>query len=47
MLTRLTFGGLAALTFAVTGCSETADTAESWRNLQHYLDPPRRWPELL
>jgi spectinomycin phosphotransferase/16S rRNA (guanine(1405)-N(7))-methyltransferase len=27
--------------------AETADTAESWRNLQHYLDPPRRWPELL
>jgi hypothetical protein len=25
----------------------TANTAASWRNLQHYLDPARRWPELV
>lgn len=26
---------------------ETADTAESWENLQHYLRPAERWPALL
>jgi hypothetical protein len=25
---------------------DTADTAESWRNLQHFLQPARRWPHL-
>ena len=26
---------------------ETADTAESWRNLQHFLRPADRWPALV
>ena len=26
--------------------SETADTAESWSNLQHFLRPAERWPAL-
>jgi hypothetical protein len=26
---------------------ETADTAEAWQNLQHFLRPAERWPELL
>jgi spectinomycin phosphotransferase len=26
---------------------DTADTAEAWRNLQYYLRPAERWPELL
>jgi hypothetical protein len=27
--------------------ADDADVRESWRNLQHYLDPVARWPELL
>jgi spectinomycin phosphotransferase len=26
---------------------DTADTAEGWQNLQHYLRPAQRWPDLL
>ncbi len=26
---------------------ETADTTESWSNLQHYLRPAERWPEVV
>jgi aminoglycoside phosphotransferase (APT) family kinase protein len=26
---------------------DTADTAEAWRNLRHFLRPAERWPELL
>ena len=27
--------------------ADTADAAESWRNLQHFLRPAERWPDLL
>jgi spectinomycin phosphotransferase/16S rRNA (guanine(1405)-N(7))-methyltransferase len=27
--------------------TETADTRESWKNLNHYLDPALRWPSLV
>lgn len=27
--------------------TESADAAESWRNLQHFLRPAERWPQLL
>ena len=26
---------------------DTADTAEAWRNLRHFLQPAARWPDLL
>jgi spectinomycin phosphotransferase/16S rRNA (guanine(1405)-N(7))-methyltransferase len=26
--------------------SDTADIAESWKNLQHFLQPTQRWPQL-
>jgi spectinomycin phosphotransferase len=26
--------------------SDTADTAESWHNLRHFLRPAERWPDL-
>ncbi len=29
------------------GHDETADTAEAWRNLRHFLQPAARWPGLL
>jgi hypothetical protein len=28
------------------GRDETDDTTESWNNLQHYLRPAERWPEV-
>jgi spectinomycin phosphotransferase len=27
--------------------TDDTDVRESWHNLQHYLDPPARWPELM
>jgi hypothetical protein len=26
---------------------DTADAAEGWQNLQYYLRPAQRWPDLL
>jgi hypothetical protein len=26
---------------------ESADTREAWKNLELFLDPPRRWPSLM
>ena len=37
--------GYVALFFAPH--EETADVAESWRNLQHFLRPADRWPEIV
>jgi spectinomycin phosphotransferase len=29
-----------------TGHDDTADAAESWKNLEHFLRPAERWPQL-
>jgi hypothetical protein len=35
------------ITWFSGGHGDTADTAEAWRNLQYFLRPAERWPDLL
>ena len=35
------------ITWFSGGHGDTADTAEAWQNLQYYLRPAERWPDLL